>query len=397
MNSLPNPSPLASYWNLSLDIVFLNHGSFGANPKYITDKQKEYIDMLEAEPVDFSVRKMYSYYQESKKSLSEFVGTNADNIYFVTNTTIGINHVLYNQDGQKGEWLTTNHAYGACLHAFQKIASLKSAEVIKVNIPFPLQSENDILSAIESGITPKTKLAMIDYITSSSAIIFPIQKIIQFLRSKNIISIVDAAHAPGMVDLNIDELEPDFLVGNCHKWICSPKGSAFVYVHPKHQANYKPVYYSFYNDFDEEKNAHWSNQFIWEGTRDYSPYLCVKDAIAYLPTLVENGWQEIQSHNRDLAIQASKYIAEKLEVALPVPESMLGSIVNIPLWDDIVPNTTFNYYTKVKLELYNNYRIEVPCVLFPKAPTQYIRISAQLYNTMEQYEYLADCLLKIRG
>ncbi len=396
MLSFPKPSSFSQYWNLRKDIVFLNHGSFGANPKFITEKQKEYIDLLESEPVDFSVRQWYPLYYDNKKALAEFAGTSEHNIYLVPNTTIGINHILHNMNDSEKQWLTTNHGYGACLHAFNKIGERKGNEITKVNIPFPLHDESQILEAIQHGIGPRTSIAMIDYISSATGIVFPIKKIIDLLHSKDIRVIVDASHAPGMVDFVLDELGADYFVANCHKWICSPKGSAFVYVHPKHQKEYKPVFYSFYNDWDIDREAHWSNQFIWEGTKDYSAYLCIKDALEYLPSLVSGGWDEIKQRNKSLALEGATLLAEKLEVELPVPKSMLGNIVTIPLWDDKIPSINFNYYTEVKNILYDQYKIEVPCFFFPQAPKQYFRISAQLYNSIEQYAYLADSLLKIR-
>jgi len=396
MKTLPPPSPLFNLWNLNPNIVHLNHGSFGGSPRYIIEKQKEYIDLLESEPVDFSVRQWYPHYFDNKKALAEYIGTSAHNFYLVPNTTIGINHILHNIRESGKQWLTTNHGYGACLHAFHKVGEDKGNEIIKIQIPFPLQDENQILEALNDGISPRTSMAMIDYISSATGILFPIKKIIELLHSKGIKVIVDAAHAPGMIDFVLDELNADYFVANCHKWICSPKGSAFVYVNPKHQQTYKPIFYSFYNDWNTESAAHWSNQFIWEGTKDYSAYLCIKEAIEYLPSLIDGGWSELKHHNKSLALKGAKYIGDKLELELPVPESMLGSIITIPLWDDKIPTINFNYYTEVKNILYDQYKIEVPCFFFPQAPKQYFRISAQLYNSMEQYEYLAASLLEIR-
>ncbi|MBB5017981.1 isopenicillin-N epimerase [Chitinivorax tropicus] len=360
------------------------------------EKQKHYMDLLEYEPVDFSIRKWFPLYHANKEALAEFIGAKPHDIYLVPNATVGVNHVLHNTKDTNKTWLTTNHAYGACQHALQRIGGAKGNEIVKVTVPFPLQSEDDILDAIESGITPDTTLALIDYISSGSAIIFPIKKIIERLHARGVKVLVDAAHAPGMVDLNVDALDADYLVANCHKWMCCPKGSAFVYVNPRHQAEFHPVLYSFFNDWDVDNARHWSNQFIWEGTRDYSAYLCIKDTIEYMATLVPGGWPEIMARNRALAIQGAKLIADKLGVSLPVPESMLGSIVTIPLWDDKVPTKCFHYYSDLKNKLYDTYQIEVPCMLFPKAPTQHMRVSAQLYNSLAQYEYLAECLLEIR-
>lgn len=393
--NIPNPSPLSTEWSLDSELVFLNHGSFGATPNYVLDRQRDYIRSLESSPVEFSVRTMYPLYYEAKKSLAEFVGTSENNIYFVPNTTIGVNHVLHNIRDEKKNWLATNHNYGACIHAIEKIAGLKNCQVIKAEIPYPIDSKSTILEHIENAILPNTTLALIDFISSATAIIFPIREIIQLLHSKNIKVIIDAAHAPGMVDFNLDDLDADYFIANCHKWICSPKGSAFVYVNPKHQTDFKPVFYSFYNDWDTDNSRHWSNQFIWEGTKDYSAYFAVKDSLEFMPSLMEGGWNSIKKHNRDLALKGAKYIADKLEVSLPAPDFMLGSIINIPLPDDRIPSIKFNYFSSIKNELFDKYKIEVPTMFFPQAPQQYVRISAQLYNSMEQYEYLADSLVSI--
>jgi isopenicillin-N epimerase len=391
---LPSPSPLAHHWSLDPDLVFLNHGSFGATPNYVLEKQRGYIQQLESSPVEFSVRSMYPLYYASKKALAQFVGTSEHNMYFVPNTTVGVNHVLHNIHESGKSWLSTNHAYGACAHALEQIAKLKNCQVIKAEIPYPIADEATILERIESAILPHTTIALIDYITSASAIIFPIKEIIKLLHAKNIEVIVDAAHAPGMVDFNLDALDADYFIANCHKWICSPKGSAFVYVHPRHQSKFKPIYYGFFNDWDTTDDRHWSNQFIWEGTRDYSPYLAVKDSLEFMPTLIDGGWTAIKKHNRELALAAAHLIADKLSVPLPAPASMLGSIINIPIPNDRIPDVKFNYYTSIKNELFHTYKIEIPSMLFP-APTQYLRISAQLYNSMEQYAYLADSLGKM--
>ena len=184
MTTLPAPSFLFTKWNLNPNIVHLNHGSFGGTPRFIIEKQKRYIDQLESEPVDFSIRRWYPLYYENKKALADFVGSSEHNIYLVPNTTIGINHILHNQKEMNRQWLTTNHAYGACIHAFHKIGEERGNEIIKVQIPYPIHSENEILEQIENHLSPRISLALIDYITSATAIIFPIKKLLIFCTVK---------------------------------------------------------------------------------------------------------------------------------------------------------------------------------------------------------------------
>ncbi len=392
---LPNYNPLVQHWSLNKKIVYLNHGSFGATPTKVLEAQHQLQLENEAEAIEFYIDKLPDLLHTSKAALANFIGTSTNNIVFVQNTTTGVNTILNSLTPNEGEdWLTTNHAYGACVHAYKHFANKHNCRVITAHIDYPITSEDAILESIEKSITPKTTIALIDYITSASAIILPIKKIITLLHSKGIKVIIDAAHAPGMIDFNLDELQPDFFVANCHKWICSPKGSAFMYVAPQHQQLIHPLVISHYNDTNIDGADHWSNQFMWDGTHDYSAYICVKNALEYMPTLIQGGWEGIKKHSHELVWAAANKIASTLQVQLPAPEHMVGSICNIPMPDGIAASRKFHSNVALKDALFHKCQIEVPVFMFPAAPTQWLRISAQLYNSMEQYDYLLDCLKK---
>lgn len=392
--TLPNYSAHASHWSIDSNVVYLNHGSFGATPSAVLAKQRTYQDAMEHQAIDYFIQQLPNLIQESKSCLAQYVGTSNHNIIFTPNTTTGVNTILNSLTANAGDhWLNTNHGYGACNRAFAHYAHKQRCVLDTVIIDYPITDASHILTAIEAAITPHTTTALIDYITSASAIIFPIAEIIALLHSKGIQVIVDAAHAPGMVPFAIDELKPDYLVANCHKWLCSPKGSAFVYVAPQHQEHIHPLIISHYNDVAPTSPMHWSNQYMWDGTHDYSAYIAVQHAINYLPTILGTGWLGVMNHNKSLALQGATIIANKLSVALPAPDHMLGSIINIPLPQGIVGDYAFHSTTQFKDMLLSKYGIEVPINFFPVAPTQWLRISAQLYNSIAQYEYLAHCLL----
>lgn len=395
MKNLPKYDPLAKYWALDEDIVYLNHGSFGATPTSVLKVQKQIRKECEAEAIEFYTKTLADYINASKKTLAGFVGTHTNNIVFVPNATAGVNTVLNCFKAEVGdEWLITNHNYGACIHAMKHYARKRKCFISMADIPYPVFTKEAILNAIEEKIKPNTTIALIDFISSATAIIFPVKEIIAMLHAKGIKVIVDAAHAPGMVDFNLDELGADFFVGNCHKWVCSPKGSAFLYVAPQHQSKVCPLIISHYNDTDEGTARHWSNQFLFSGTQDYSPYICVKDALKFMPSLIKGDWGDVRKRNHDLVWQAANNIANTLGVKLPCNEEMVGSICNIPMPPGKAPEKKFNTNTKLKDLLFQKYKIEVPVFIFPEEPHQWLRISAQLYNSMEQYEYLADCLKK---
>ncbi len=388
-------SKYSKHWQLNEDITYLNHGSFGATPVKVLQKQQYYREEMERGAVDFFINKLPEIYQESKNSIANFVGTSAHNIVFVQNTTTGVNNVLANiKANENDDWLTLNIAYGACVQAFKHYAAKNKCNINVAIINYPICSKDDILKSIEQAITPKTTIALIDYITSSTGFIMPVEEIIELLHKKNITVIIDGAHAPGMIPLHIDTLKADYFVGNCHKWICSPKGSAIMYVAPHLQQNFYPLVISHYNDMNEGSTKHWSNQFFWDGTHDYSSYLCIKDAIETMPSIIEGTWTDIQKQNRELVLKAGKYIANKLQAEVPVPDTMVGSILNIPLPDGNIPSTKFHTNTVLQNILFKKYNIEAPIFNFPAAPKQWLRISAQLYNSIEQYEYLCDCLLQ---
>lgn len=395
---LPPYSPLGKQWPLTADKVYLNHGSFGATPTAVLQAQSAYQLAMEAEAIVHFIDELPQLITTSKQALARYVHADANNIAFVPNTTTGINTILSGMPKQAGQhWLTTNHAYGACASAFKHYALLNGCAVNVANVPYPIQNEAQILQAIADAVTPQTTVALIDFITSATATIFPVAAIIKHLQSKNITVIIDAAHAPGMVDFSIENLAPDYLVANCHKWICSPKGSAFMYVAPQHQPHIYPLVISHYNDTAIGTAANWSNQHLWQGTKDYSAYLAVKDALDYLPTLVNGTWATVMAHNHHLVVQAANLIANTLGVALPTPVSMVGSICCIPMPNGAAPSHKFHSNTALKNTLFNKYNIEVMVTQFPAAPTQWLRISAQLYNSMAQYEYLTMCLQKIIG
>ena len=392
---LPAYSNSIRNWSLHRNIVFLNHGSFGATPLPIIEKQNQYRQMMENEPVDFFVNIMPDLLNKSKAMLSEFLGVKKDELIFVQNTTTGVNQILASFPFKPAdEWLVTSHAYGACMNAIKHLVSRNNIVLKIADIPFPVKNDEEILKAIGREISPNTKLALIDHITSATGMIFPINEIIDLLHAHGVKVIVDGAHAPGMVHLNINELDADYYVGNCHKWMCAPKGSAFIYVKMEFQESVKPLVISHFNDTDIGGDSHWSNQFLWDGTHDFSQYICVGDTIDFMSSLHSYGWQGIMDHNHRLAWQGAKLIAEKLNIELPLEEKYIGSMVNIPMPEGEEGFPKFNETCPLKKVLFEKYKIEVPIFFFPSAPRQWLRISAQLYNSLEQYEYLGDCLHK---
>ncbi len=396
---LPAYSPLEKHWQHDQRTVFLNHGSFGACPTAILDYQHSLHRKMESDLIRFMNEDFITGYAENKKALAEFVHADANDLVFIRNATMGVNTILHSLRFEPGdEIMTHSHAYGACNNAIEYYAKKSGARVVIAKVPFPLSSEDEIVQAFVDAVTPRTRLAMVDHITSGTGIIFPVERIVKELESRGVEVLVDGAHAPGMLDLNIDEIGASYYTGNCHKWICSPKGSALLHVRKDKQEKIVPLQISHKNDLYSETPAHWSAQFIWPGTEDYTAYLCVKPAIEYMGNILGN-WETLRNHNRSLCLSARKMLADRLNISLPAPEQMISHLSTM-LIDERpeLPVKFFGMNPPLKQRLLNEYKIQVPVFLFGNDhPKAWLRIAVQAYNSTEQYEYLADALLAIRN
>lgn len=395
MNSLPSYSKYAEHWMLDRNTVFLNHGSFGGCPIPVLNKQTEYRNRMEQEPVKFMITELEDLLWKNKEQLAAFVGAKAKDLVFVPNATYGVNTVMNNLELKEGdEILTHNHAYGACWNAVQFYAEKSKAKLVIAEIPFPIKSEDDLVEAFMKGVTPKTKFAMIDHVTSATGIIFPVKKLTAALHERRIEVLIDGAHAPGMLDLNIDEIGAEYYTGNCHKWICSPKGSALLHVREDKQKNFRSLIVS--HTYDKKVGEKlWSSHFFWPGTSDYTAYACIGDSIDFMGSVMGD-WKTLRKHNHDLIVEGRKLLLNALGAEAPCPENMLGSLATVPLPIPFkAPETNFNYIHPFWQKLMNEYHIQTPVFGWSRTnPRWWLRIAGQAYNSIEQIQYLAEVLKK---
>jgi isopenicillin-N epimerase len=395
---LPPYSSYEQHWHHDKNTVFLNHGSFGACPDKILQEQTQLQMRMEADPIRFMNDDFIRLYAENKKALANFVHADPDNMVLVRNATMGVNTILHSLDFSPGdEIITHSHAYGACNHAIEYYAKKAGASVVTAYIPFPIKSEDEVVEAFIRAITPRTKLAMVDHITSGTGLIFPVERIVNELESRGVEVLIDGAHAPGMVDLNLDKIGASYYTGNCHKWICSPKGSALLYVRKDKQEKIVPLQISHKNDLYAGSPAHWSAQFIWPGTEDFTAYFCIKSAIDFMGSLM-GSWDALREHNRRICLSARKLIADRIDGSLPAPESMISHLSTI-LVDEHpeLPEKFLGMNPPLKQRLLNEFNIQVPVFLFGGEQMKaWLRIAVQVYNSPEQYEYLAEALATIK-
>ncbi len=370
-------------------MTFLNHGSFGACPKQVLAVQQRLRSQLEQEPLRFFGREWEPLLDNARSKLAAFVGTDVQDLVFVPNATTGVNSVLRSlRFSPEDEILTTNHEYNACRNALDFVASRTGARVVVAKIPFPIDSPQQVVAAVIEQVTPKTRLALLDHVTSQTGLIFPIQELVKELQQRGVDTLVDGAHAPGMIPLNLEEIGATYYTGNCHKWLCAPKGAAFLYVRRDKQLEIRPLTISHGTNSPRTDKTCFQLEFDWTGTDDPTAYMCVPEAIAFMGSLLPGGWRELRQQNHQLVLQGRRLLCEALEVQPPCPEEMIGSMAVVPL-----PTTLENRdFMSIHDELFDKFGIQVQMIPWQEKPRLLVRISAQIYNALEQYEYLGKVL-----
>ena len=385
---------LSKHWTLDPAVTFLNHGSFGACPKRVLHEQAELRALLEREPLQFMIKELPTRTERARHELSAFIGADPEGLAFVVNATTGVNTVLRSIDFAPGdEILVTSHGYPACNNAAEYVAERTGAELIVAELPFPLESAQEVVDAILDGATEHTRLALIDHITSATGMVLPIETIVEELSERGIETLVDGAHAPGMVDLDVTSLGATYYTGNCHKWLCAPKGAAFLWVDEGQRDTIRPLTISHGATMPTDERSRFLNEFDWTGTQDFTPFLCLPRCIDFLKALVPDGWSFIRERNRKLALEARDMLCDTLDVAPPVPDEMIGMLAAVPLPDRAEgEEPTAHGVDPLQETLFRDGDIEVQIFPYPEPPGRLIRISAHLYNKREDYEVLCDAL-----
>jgi isopenicillin-N epimerase len=391
-------------WLLDPAVTFLNHGSFGACPLDVLERQQELRAAMEREPVDFLVRRMTPLLDESRDALAGLIGAEPADVVFVQNATAGVNAVLRSLDFRPGdEILVTAHDYNACRNVVRYVAGRTGAVVVEAELPLPIASPQEVLEAVLSQTTPRTRLALLDHVTSPTALIFPIAELVRELDRRGIDTLVDGAHAPGMVPLDMKRLGAAYYAGNCHKWLCAPKGAGFLYVRGDRQEGIQPPIISHGWNRPRPGYSPFQDAFDWQGTLDPTAWLCVGAAIRFVSTLMPGGLPALIERNHDLAMLGRRILCRRLGLTPVGQEHMLGSMAAVILPEQMAarylrnqsPDTLDNAALHDELLLRHN--IEVPTYCWPAAPQMILRVSAQAYNHAAQYERLAETLEKMQG
>jgi isopenicillin-N epimerase len=370
---------------LNPDVIFLNHGSFGATPLPVFENYQAWQRKLEFQPVEFLGRMLPSYLKESRTQLGKFLNTEPSNLVYIPNSTHGINIIARSLLLHPGdEVLTTDHEYGAMDRTWKFLSKKSGFSYVTANLQMPLSTSETFITNLFDKVTSKTKVIFLSHITSPTSLIFPVAKVCEKARSMGIISIIDGAHAPGQIPLDLSDLGTDYYVGNLHKWLCAPKGAAFLYARPEMQKMLEPLVVSWGWESDCPGESTFLDYYEWTGTQDVSPYLAVPAAINFQKT---NNWQGVQIGCHQLAQDILGKISSRFgEPPLSTSDTWFAQMVGIPLPARIDPLI-------LKTELYDRYRIEVPVHKWNGRTI--LRVSVQAYNTWAELEFLYESLVKI--
>ena len=406
------PSDLARHWGLNPAITFLNHGSFGACPRPVLDVQQAWRDQLEAEPVRFLGRELNGRLATVREALGDFVGADPDDLALVANATGGANAVIRSLRFEDGdEIVTTDHEYNAILNVLRYVAERDGARVVIVGLPFPAVSPDDVVERVLAAVTERTRLAVISHVTSPTALILPVERIVPALAERGIDTLVDGAHAPGMLSLDLDGLGAAYYTGNLHKWVCAPKGSGFLHVRRDRQAGIRPGTISHGLNAPTNEKSRFRLEFDWQGTLDPTPWLAVPAAIDFIGGLVDGGWPAVMARNHELAVYGRDELAGALGGGhLGSPATMIGAMAALPLPSDgpfggIEASGSSPLDTDpFQLILYERFGIEVPIGAWPvpaaqaaSLPIRCIRISAALHNDEPDMDVGRGCFGHIRS
>ena len=370
--------------------VFLNHGSFGATPLAVLDHQSAIRAQMEANPVRFVAVEMRPMLADAIEQAARFVGADPDGFAFVTNATTGVNTVLASlEPGPGHEILVTDHGYEACILAAESVAGRTGAAVVIAHLPSVIDDPQQVIDGVVAAVTRRTRLAVIDHVTSATALVLPIAEIVAALAERGVATIVDGAHAPGMLDLDVTSIGAAAYTGNWHKWVCAPKGAGFLWVAPEWRDRVRPLVVS--HGAGQTDGDPFRATFDWTGTFDASPYLSVPAAIDAVGGMMEGGWPVVRERNRTVALEMRQRVIDAVGLTPTGPESMSGSMAAFVVPRRWVVGAPVDAARSLTLRLLDE-RIAVGSSSRRGSPDLFLRISAHLHTEADDVEPLITVL-----
>lgn len=363
---------LKELWPLEPDMIFLNHGSYGAAPKQVLAEQADWQRQLESQPCQFINVVAPRAIRDAAAVLANFIGTHGEDTVFVENTTSGLNAVLQSIPfGSGDEIVISDHIYNATRNTVKFVADPAGARIVVADIGLPVADEDQIFNAVMAAVTPATRLILIDHIASITAVVFPVARIAAAARQRGIPVLVDGAHAPGMLDLDVCSLGVDWYVGNCHKWLCAPKGSAFLWADPARQNGLHPTVIS------HDMNKGFTFEFDKIGTRDASAWLSVPAAISLHEDL---GGTHLRKYCHNVAVAEGRALAKRWGTQTGASDDLFGTMATVRMPGSLPPDRAIS--ERLKTWLWVEKRAEIH--IMPFAGAFWVRLSVAPYTTPEE-------------
>jgi isopenicillin-N epimerase len=373
---------LKNQFLLNPKIHFLNHGSFGATPKPVFQDYQRWQGELEYQPVEFLGRRAATLMADSRLALGKYLGTRADNLVYTQNVTVALNIVAHSLElGSDDEVLTSDHEYGALDRTWRFLSKERGFKYIHQKISLPLSTTQQFVDDLWQGVSPRTRVIFLSHITSPTAILFPVMEVIRRARQEKILTIIDGAHTPGQIPLDLDSLGADFYGGNLHKWLCAPKGAGFLYARPEVQHLLKPLIVSWGYESEAPSGSTLVDYHEWLGTRDLAAFLSVPAAIQFQE---RNDWEHVRADCHGLARKA----LNQIQTLTQIPSFYPDDSWYVQMFAAQMPDSADA--SQLKTQLYDKYRIEAP--VHEWNGKKLVRISMQGYNTEEDVKALINAL-----
>jgi isopenicillin-N epimerase len=394
---------LASHWSLEPGLTFLNHGSYGAVPNVVVKHQEGLRARVERDAVRFYKADLEGLMDGVRDSVGRFVHCPPETIAPMQNATVAIATVLANIAWRAGdEILITDHEYMSGVNELERVAKIHGVRVVRAKVPFPITTSDEVVDSIEQCLTDRTRLVLVSWITSASSLIFPLQEIIAASKRRGARVLVDGTHAPGQIPVDIARSQADFFVGSFHKWVSAPKGTGFLYVPMETQTargsgeGFRSICMSSRAHKIRADRPLFLRDFDYMGTDDYTGMLCVPRAMEFMAGLVPGGWDGLYQANHDLVMRGRKVVCDAIGVAPPAPESMIGCMASILLPEPppALQSRPTAYDDALQDILVEKHGIQVPIWRMPSDNARLVRLSAQVYNSIEDYHRLADALVE---
>lgn len=379
-------------WSLDPDVAHLNHGSFGAAPRRVLEAQEALRRTMERNPMVFMEELYQPALDRARAALAGFVGADPDGLVFVRNATEGVNAVLQSLAPRlepDANVVLTSHGYGAVTNTIDLVIRLTGASKRVVDVPFPVRSSQAAIDAVLDAVDGSTALVVVDHVTSPTGLVLDISPIIEGCEP-DVPVLVDGAHAPGMLPLDVAALGASFYVGNCHKWLCAPKGAGMLWVAERYRDMMRPAVASHgMSDRYPHPGPRLHARFDWTGTDDRTAWLVVPEAIETMAALSPDGWPGVMRANHELALAGRAILNRRLGLAEAAPETMIGALAAlVPLRHPDPPG--------LKRRMRHDHGIEFAMSQWHDE-TIVIRVSAQRYNSIDEYERFAEALVPELG